>query len=258
MAWHFDEQTGATGQHVQVTDDAALTLPDADWTMAGRVRLDDNVGTLFQYFLSWGAFSASPSCNWFFGETSEGTGAADKLRILIEDSGGDTYGPPSGGVTSTGTPGTSTVWQHLALVRSGNTLTQYVDGVADGTATNVNVDAINVAGNLYFGMRSDNDANRRLGGSMAEWARALGADELTAAASGFSPLVMPKDIAWYLPMFGGQYVERINNLTVTPQNTPGSADHPRMIYPGSGLVIPAVVAAAGNRRRRMILFGAGA
>ena len=84
MAWHFDE---TSGHHVLLGDNAALTLPDGDWTIAGWIYLDDNAGNFFQYFLSWGAVSASPSLNWFVDETGEAN--ANKLKVIAYDAGGD-------------------------------------------------------------------------------------------------------------------------------------------------------------------------
>jgi len=249
MAWHFDE---TSGHYVTFGDAAALTLPDGDWTIAGWIKLDDNTGSNYQYFLSWGGFGASPSLNWYFHEAS--VADPNVLKFFIEDASGD----PGSTITSTGTPGTSTAWQHLAAVRSGNTVTQYVNGVADGTFTNAAFGGVNVAASMYLGMRSDNDPDRRFGGSMAEWAkwdRALAVGERAALVAGFSPRMMPYNLKWHTRMLGG-WDEWYGGLTVTNNNST-LADHPPMIYPNSGIVVPWIAAAppVGNRRRRLLLAG---
>jgi hypothetical protein len=240
MAWSFDE----TNDDVQLTDNAALSLPDADWTIAGWLKLDDNAGALFQYFLSWGNAGDTPSINWFFVEAGNGTDPGE-LKCWVEDADGDAYN--AGAIVSSGTPGSSTAWQHLAVVRSGNTLTQYVNGSADGTATNADVNGINVAANLYLGSRSDTDGDRYFGGDMCEWAkwdRALSAGELSGLAAGFTPDHFPTP-AWQLRMWGGKYSEMRVPLTVTNNGSTAGDHYGGLIYPSAAIVVPAVAAAGG-------------
>ncbi len=235
MAWHFDE----TNDEVQITDHAALTLPDADWTIAGWLKLDDNVGNIFQYFLSWGTTSAQPNINWFFPETDAGLDN-DQLKLVMLDSDGDGF--PAGAIVGASSPGLRTDWMHLAVVRTGaGVITQYIDGAADGTATDATFDAVNRAGNFHFGCRSDFSATRYFGGDLAEWAkwdRALSADELLGLAAGFTPDHYPTP-AWHVPMWGNQYHELRVPLTVTNDGST-AIDHPGgLIYPSrSTLFLP--------------------
>ena len=245
MAWSFDE----SNDDVQITDDPVLTLPDGNWAIAGWVKLDNNTGSLFQYFFSWGGASASPSINLLFNEASAAN--PNELRFLIADSGGD----QANGI-STGTPGTSTAWQHIIIQRAVSTYTQYVDGSADGSATNAAVGAIDVGTALYFGARSDEDADRRFGGDMAEWAkwdRVLTADEQAALATGFSPLFFPQELKWYLPMVR-PYVEVREGLTVTNVGSTTGA-HPAIIYPSGNQIGLATAAAIPTTRRIFITHG---
>ncbi len=239
MGWHVDE---TSGHHVTIGDNAALTLPDGDWTMGGWIKLDDNTGNRYQYFLSWSGFSSDPSFQWFFHEALQAD--ANKLSVRVRDADGDFYG--TGNVMSTGTPGTSTAWQHLAAVRSGSTLTQYINGSADGSETDVSVNSCDATTAMYLGMRSDNDPNRRLGGAMAEWAkwdRALSTDELAALAAGWTPDQFPTPV-WQLRMWGDEYSEMRVPLTVT-NNGSTAADHPGgLIYPSAAIAVPAAAAGA--------------
>lgn len=225
MAWRFDE----VNDDVQITDNAILTLPDADWTLGGWLKLTDNVGTLFQYFLSWGAFSAANSLNWFIIEESAGAGTDDELRLVIED-GEETN------IQLTGTSNpflNNTDWTHLLLRRSGTTVTQYINAVADGAENSINFSAVNSASPLFFGSREDGNVDRFYGGYMAEWFkvdRALSANEITALANRANPSRVEGDNKWYCPMFSGDYTEYRNGLTVTNSGSI-AADHPPLQPP---------------------------
>ncbi len=220
MAWSFDE---SSGQHITVGDNAVLTFPDGDWSLGGWVKLDDNAGSAFQYFFSWGIVNSQSSLNWLYHES--GAVGPGELQALMGDD--DTTLLD---VQSTGAPAT-TDWQHVLLVRSGlGTIRQYINGVEDGVDTSSAFDAINGSSLLYLGMRGDNDADRRLGGAMAEWAkwdRTLFIAERNALAAGWSPSFFKP--AWHIPMIR-PYQEVNNALTVTNNSSTVSA-HPPMIYP---------------------------
>lgn len=222
MAWAFDE----VNDYVTLGDDAALTLPNGDWTIGGWTKLTDNTGTLYQYFMSWGAFMATPAFQWFFTEASEGA-APNKLSWRFN----------STTTNSTGTYGSSTAWQHIALQRSGTTVSLYVNGSADATTSSLSA-AVNVADTFYIGTRQDLNVDRFFGGTMSEWAkwdRALSADELASLALGYSPIFMKP--VWYLPMQTA-YTETRVPLTVT-NNGSTYGDHPRIHVPEQPkLIIP--------------------
>jgi len=226
MAWSF----AGDNDVVELTDHAALRLPDGNWTIAGWVKLD--AGATNQNVLSWGAMWATPNLQWYFQ-------ADNTLKVASKDNDGTEVL-----FAGVGTPGTSTVWQHLILQRSGNTVTQYVNNVADGAETDVLYDDVNVAANWRFGSRTGGD--RWLGGDLAEWAkwdRALNASERAGLAKGFSPLFYP-GWKWYVPMIRA-YQESIVPLTVTNDGSV-VAPHPPIIYPfGTRPVLHRVVITQG-------------
>lgn len=218
MAWRFNE----VDADVQIADHAALTLLDGDWTIAGWIKLTDNVGALWQYFYSHGVAGVNNSIRWMFREVD------DKLQFIAKDAGGDEVD-----CVSTGTPGTRTDWMHLLVQRLGNTVTQYIDGTADGAETDAAFGAVNPAGNLYLGARQDENPDRRLGGDMAEWGkwdRALDAGERAGLVKGYSPLCY-SGLKWYVPMVRA-YQELIVPLTVTNDRST-IVRHPPIIYPFS-------------------------
>lgn len=220
MAWHFDE----SNDHVTIGDAPSLTLPDGDWTIGGWVRLTDNSGTAWQYFLSWGGFGASPNVNIYFVES--GGNPANQIRVSTIDSDGDLVAA----LETSGSPGTSTDWQHIILQRFGTTFLLYIDGVADGSSSNADVNAINVSDDLFLGTRSDLTATRFFGGAMGDWFkidRAISAGERAALANGMSASRINgifNNTSWYVPMNTPNYVEHANQLTVT-NNGSTQADH---------------------------------
>ena len=68
MAYSFDE----TGDYLTVADNAALTFPAGNWSLA-RDQWGNNAGTTYDYFLSRGTLDTNNSINAFVTETSEGT-----------------------------------------------------------------------------------------------------------------------------------------------------------------------------------------
>lgn len=236
--WLFNE---TNTYYVTLTDNAALSLPDGDWTISGWIKLTDNTGTALQYFLSWGMYGATPSFNWYITEASYATSdQRNELTLALFDVGGD--GP--GAVYGTTQPGTATTWRHFLLERSGYTVTQYINGIPDGTWTVATFDGVDVAGNLYFGMRQDGDADRCFGGYLAEWAKwdrvLTQTEKEQVAGTGGYAVTSPADIAatsraWYVPMYD-DFNEDWGGLTVTNNGdnvTVDSGVHP-VNYASSG------------------------
>lgn len=190
-AWHFDEDAS---HYVSVADNAALTLPDADFSIGGWIKLDDNTGAGYQYFVSWN-YAGPANMLWDLGEVD--SSSSDKLIVRVIDADSDTAQLDAVGF------GSSTEWQHLLLVRSGTTWTLYVDGVSAQSNTYADVDGCDPADALEFGRRDDGNADRAFGGALAEWAkwdRALNAAERSALVAGFSPACFPTALTWYLSM----------------------------------------------------------
>ena len=219
-AWRFDEDIT---HRVSVAYNAAMDLPDSDFSMGGWIKLDDNDGASYQYFVSWG-YGSSPRLLFFLAE-DEAAGA-DQMWVRICDASG--Y---QAECVTTGSPAESTEWQHVMVVRSGaSVFTFYVNGVEDGTDTDDTVDVCNPNVPMEFGRQDDGGVGRAFGGCMAEWAkwdRALTAGERVALVQGFSPRLMPTELKWYIPMVG-DYQELLVPLVVTNLGAT-LADHPRFL-----------------------------
>ncbi|MBN2024955.1 MAG: LamG domain-containing protein [Pirellulales bacterium] len=221
MALSFNE----IDQYLSIADNAALTLPDADWTLAGWMKPDSLAGAASQFVLSWNHFNYLPSLNWWFREASY-PGEAGKIKFRLKDTAEQLE------VMSPTAVITTTDWHHLCLVRSSYTFTQYVDGVAAGQGVLSKMDDINPSVPWLFGAVSEFDPNSYFGGRLAEWAkwnRALSADERAALAAGAASSFFPLGLVWRMPMKTDSR-ETLAGLTVTDASG-GLAGHPPIASP---------------------------
>jgi hypothetical protein len=230
LAYSFDE----TNDYLSIADNAQLTFPAAvtGWTFGCWVKLDDNTGTGYQYFASWGSFNATPSFNFYFGEASA-TGA-DQNRLICRVNDSDTS---SVNIKSSTTPGTSTSWQHVMLVTTEFITTMYVNGTSVGTSNPANeLSAINLSSAFELGRRTDASSTRYLGGDMAEVFKAdfaVSADQIAALQVASPAVVLGGqiyyNIGWHIPLLG-DVNDRGGNLAVT-NNGAVVAEHPPIIQP---------------------------
>ncbi len=199
-----------SSQFVHLADNSALTLQDGDCTIALWIKLTNNEGADRQTIWFTGtAYSATPFGNWRFYEAGSGANAG-KLNFEMNDNDGTNVI-----ASSTSTPGTSTAWQHLALVRSGNTITQYINAAADGSTTNANFDALDSGTGWWIG--SQTGTTRFVNGAIegvTVWNWALSAGQLAALAAGMNPERIRHGGAWRMPMRHGAR-EVWTGLTVT-------------------------------------------
>ncbi|MCP4566484.1 MAG: hypothetical protein GY841_02755 [FCB group bacterium] len=227
-SWEFN----GTNSVATVSDpgDTTLDLPDGDWSIVTWVRFNGNTGAALRYCVSMG--DAPPNANSFnLWAEVDGT-----LKFTVSDGGGDYVE-----IACTESPASDTDWHHVAVIRSGNTFTGYLDGIA-GTgwnATDAAVDGIDVsAGNegvVTFGNRCDG-ASRYFAGSLRDFAifndRAISGTELASLVANGSP----DDVSGaspdvYIPMTdatSSDGAHTIDGLTVTNANITGSDDGARV------------------------------
>ena len=231
MAYSYDE----TNDYQSIADNAQLTFPAATtgWTFGCWVKLDDNTGTGYQYFASWGSFNAFPSFNFYFGEASA-TGA-DQNRLICRVNDSDSS---SVNIKSSTTPGTSTSWQHVMLVTTEFITYMYANGTSVGTSNPANeLSAINLSSAFELGRRTDASSTRYLGGDMAEVFKvdyAVSADQIAALQEAspitvFGARAFSENNAWHIPLLG-DVNDRGGNLAVT-NNGAVVAEHPPIIQP---------------------------
>ena len=205
MAWQFN----GTTDYATLANAPALSLPDANWTVAGWVNWLDAAGTGYDYPVSWSTYANNPSFNLVLPEASCGTSARRPIFVLGDDDTTD--------ITLMSTPGLPSVtWKHICLAREGTTFRVRVDNVVWASGSNSSIGSATVADALYFGGLSTLVFNRMFSGIMAEWAkwdRALSDSELAQLAAGKTPDWFADSLAWYLPMRKDP-VELVRNIPV--------------------------------------------
>lgn len=216
----FDE----TNDTITMPDNAVLTLPDSDWTIAGWVKLADNTGSGDQTVWSHGGSSGNNRASLFFRETSAGA-SPDDLCFVLQDTDGTT----TGDICSTSNPGTLVVWSHVTLTRASGVFTLYVNGASVATTTNASIDAVDPTTTFTWGGR--NDATNLLGGRLSSWTkwnRALTGTEIGLLSSGIRPDGVAGRIwASSFDLTGGIYVEEITGAVMTINGgLVNTTDHP--------------------------------
>ena len=214
MARYFN----GTSDYIKIADNAALSLPDGGFTLAGWFK-PYTLASATRYFFSHGTVTAQSSCNLYYGEAGFSVTSS-----LVSD----------GNTTKTGYGITgslaSNAWRHICLRCAGDSLSVFMNGVQN-IAANANAwNGINPAGDLYLGGRNDLAADRFFKGWMAEWAKwdsALTNAQIELLAVGELPSQIGTASAWYMPL-NLDTVEKIGGLTVTVNGTTW-AEHPEQI-----------------------------
>lgn len=214
----------AAAQFVTLADNAALTIPDGDFSICGWFKKDTNAGTGFGVIQGWDTINANPSANIYCREASNAT-APNSISVLFEDATAN----EQVAFNSSGTPCATTTWQQLCFIRSGaSVFTLYLANSSIGTETDTAVDAIDVAGSWRMGVEGDGAGSDYMDGALAEWAkwdRALTADE-RATLQKYTPRCVP-GFAWYTPSVR-EYIEIKAGIAVTNTSTVALA-HPPLI-----------------------------
>lgn len=165
------------GAYFTETDNISYTIPDVylgtKCTVTTHVDFDDNVGTLFQYFLSHGTVSAQPNFNWYLAESLVTNGNSSDLICNIQ-------------------VGTQPQWDEfyttiynktapLTAVLDGTRTVQYHNNQSNVSNTTTGRQSATTE-DMRVGQRNDANADRRTGGVMKyviiHGDRALSEDEV--------------------------------------------------------------------------------
>jgi hypothetical protein len=227
-----------TDDYTLIGDHAALTLPAGDWSIGMWIKLLSNAGAGWHCIAYWAGGTAL--LYWRFAGEDHAS-AANKLYFSVVDGDGT-----SRNTISDNTVGQSRAWQHLCVVRSGGSITQYVNGVANGSTISTDFDAVNPSGPLYLGTYGG-------GGywlhaqcaEFAKWDRALSSDERAAQIAGAPASLFAEELAWSLPMVAGAQSD-FARLSVTDYSS-GVVEAPKVFCAGGPRVVRA--APAGVRPR---------
>ncbi len=235
-SWLFDGNT----QYVSVAQFFPFEVSDAgseedyltaqSFSLAGWFKIASNVGEGQQYLVSQG--TTDTKCVHLWLEEAKSASNPNTLNFKLGDGEGDTLT-----ITSSTTPGESTDWQHVAIVRTTatDTWTMYVNGASVGTAVAASVGEVLEAGTWYFGRNADD--SDYYNGYLAEWAkwdRELTATEVDQlSGTNGETLVDPWRIAkpaWYCSM-AEAFTEQaqLDEVTITNSGATipsGPAVHP--------------------------------
>lgn len=205
---------------VTLADNAALTVPNADWTIAGWFKLNTTTAghSGGERIFTWETGTGEN----FLGSVKASGGSGTTINTIQIYS---SY--PSSTFDFAIEPSftADTNWHSYVAVRSGSTVTLYLDGTSIGTDTlNFGWDE---ATTWKFGNRAD--GTRAFEGNLAEWAkwdRALIAAEIAGLAAKFSPNCFP-GFTWFTPMIA-DYNEIKAGIVITNSSSTVTA-HPRII-----------------------------
>ena len=144
-----------------------VVIPDvaynSDFTLSVRFKVDDNTGSVYQYFYSHGASETPDSLNVYIVEAS-GSDGPNMLRTNIRDGndGADRFGLD---VDISSLIGDGQWHTYTLTVESGVGAKVYIDGSQENSSTNGD-DGLDPSGNLFLGAREDLQANRFYGGAL--------------------------------------------------------------------------------------------
>lgn len=163
-----------TGDYITTVDAADLELGNNDWTIDTWFKVAAGLadGTRSIMAGKHDAGITGTTFSWYMERTS-----ANKMRIQVGHSAGSSFNLDS---LANYTSSVNTGWHHMAAVRSGNTLTLYIDGVAQASsalsaALNNNANAMSIGrggetgGSTWFGWIDE----FRLSPTVARWTAAF-------------------------------------------------------------------------------------
>ena len=226
MARYFD----GSSTYLTVADDAALTLPDAAYTVAGWMATDSDDWDHLGAILSWNYYDYTPNFNLRIRGGTCGW-QPNALHFGSKDGDGDGFHV----YTTDYEVGATTAWQHVLLRRTASgDISIIVDGTVRGSGSNADYDDVNYSGSWYFGRPKILPTDKYFRGSLAEWAKwdaELSTEQITALANGVRPPEVGTRPAWYMPMLAG-LEEEIAGLTVTNNGTTVSEHPPKIVGAG--------------------------
>ena len=113
------------GDYLSIPSGPNLNLSSGDWTIEAWIY--QTINTAGAVIVQKDAVSGSSYPSWAIGCDSSG-----KFRLIVGSGNGTSY---IQSVVATSFSNTTNVWYHIAAVKSGTTLTLYIDGVSRASAT---------------------------------------------------------------------------------------------------------------------------
>ena len=163
------------GDYLQITSAAALQFGTGDFTVEFWLNLIARDTSGAAIFNNYNSFTTG-ALGFFAGHASANTGkyqvAVNGTFPAIQSSANVTYGQ----------------WDHFAIVRNGNTLTLYINGVADGTFSVSGITLNGVGSYWWLGSAQDAPSNYETNGYLSNFRVVKGTAVYTA---NFTPPTTP-------------------------------------------------------------------
>lgn len=229
MAWVFS----GTSQYVEISANAALNLPNGDWTVAGWAQFSTRAGTGVDYIFE---YQDAGENEFIFLRVRQASATNPNVaQLIIIDTNGYLYQLDDAGTFWA----SNTSPAHIAIRRSSGTFSIWYNGSSAASSTDATVNAITPTSGIW-GIGEGSGHLSLFNGSIWEWAkwdRALSDSEIgqlyngLASGGGKSPNSLSTNLIWYCPMYSADYTEKIVPLTVTNTNTTSGAHPNTVAYP---------------------------
>jgi len=215
--WGFN----GTSSVSTITDDDLLDLDSSAFSVAMWIHTVGIGVPETNYFFSLNALpGVANSMNCYLS-------GSDKAEIRIADGEADSFS-----LTSTSDVATTQGWQHIAVVRSGDTVELYINGTVEDSDTNSDVGTIVSSNGLRLGNRIDLGSGKDFKGTMrdvAMWPRALTSGNISELVDDFkyATEIAGDAPAWNLRMeaadasANGETVVGVGDLVVTNTQVDG-------------------------------------
>jgi hypothetical protein len=219
LAWSIDSEVDFA------LSVSTYNLPDSDWSIAIWARND---GALISNEVLFGAVATGA-----YASVLELNADADEHVNIDITKSGETNTPCT--INGTTQVFNDTNWHHICLVRSGTTLTLYVDATSEGTDT---LDWASGTWAYQLGLGGQGIGGGWNGDAceFSKWDRALSTAEIASLNKGFSALFYPNSLVSYIPGVRDFVPDFVSGDAVTNSSS-SVTDHPPIIYPRTSFVV---------------------
>lgn len=235
------EFNGTTSRYLDITDNAALTVPVSGWTLAAFFRPDTSFTTnSFGYIYSHAQpLNVNPAVNLF--KQSAGT-----IRVIIDNAGNLADFTSSNNVVAD-------TWNAVSLVYNGTTLRLFLNGTLT-TASPASLGNVNPSGNARIGY-AVHGGSRQFNGQIChvvKYDRIWSDAEATRRTNTFlSPRFDQDSLIWHIEAFNSSFFGDVRNILSVSEVSMAYAAHAPVIYPGRGALqvddTPGIVPAQARR-----------
>ncbi len=239
------EYNGTTTRYLDITDTAALDLPNAGWTVAAFFRPDSSFTVnSFGYVYSHAQPLANVSAFNIF-KTS-----GSKIRCTCDQPAGNLVDLSSSNNVVTDS------WNSMAAVYNGTTFRLFLNGTLT-TASPPSIGTITPLVNARIGYAT-HGGSRQFNGQIchvAKYDRAWSDTEATRRTNMFlSPRFDQDNLIWHIEAFNSSFFGDVRNALSVSEVSMAYAAHAPVIYPAKDTQIDDTPPIPGGQARRAYFF----